>query len=299
MRVSDSQRFRIVESRVEKAKASNARVIDELATQKAIREVSDNPIGMTKALRLRDRVSSIGQYVKNIDYAKGFLAKSESAISDIVENLMRAKELGLYMANDTNDAMARQSTGREVEELVKEVVQLGNAQYNGRFVFGGFRTQSPPLSSEGNYLGDDGSIFVEVAEGGLKQINVTARNLFETTPSEREAGHFNMLHSLEVLLDGMQNDDKYQIQKALDELDFQIEKATTFNASLGGLTNALDQTQKRVEKEKDDNTAFLSSIEDSDIYKASSDFRKTDTVLQSTLLASNKMLQPSLLNYLK
>jgi flagellar hook-associated protein 3 FlgL len=38
---------------------------------------------------------------------------------------------------------------------------------------------------------------------------------------------------------------------------------------------------------------------DADAFAAVSDFKKTETILQSTLLAANKVLQPSLLNFLQ
>ena len=35
------------------------------------------------------------------------------------------------------------------------------------------------------------------------------------------------------------------------------------------------------------------------MFKASSDFKQTEAILQSTLMASNKLLQPSLMNFLQ
>jgi flagellar hook-associated protein 3 FlgL len=43
----------------------------------------------------------------------------------------------------------------------------------------------------------------------------------------------------------------------------------------------------------------LSNIVDADAFEVMSDFKKTETILQSTLLAANKALQPSLLNFLQ
>ena len=203
------------------------------------------------------------------------------------------------MANDTYDSKSREATSREVREIIEEVVQLGNTSYNNRFVFAGFRNQTPPLSLDGKYLGDDGSIFLQTSDAKFQQINLQSRHLFEATPDEAKEGHFGMLDALTGLYHGLMDNDKDAIFKMLDELDFQLEKSTSHQATVGGMWTALKQTSKRLEKDGELSMAALSEIEDADIYKATSDFKRTETVLQSTLLASNKLLQPSLMNFLQ
>jgi flagellar hook-associated protein 3 FlgL len=63
--------------------------------------------------------------------------------------------------------------------------------------------------------------------------------------------------------------------------------------------NAINNTQTRVIKDVDAAKGTLSQIEDADAFKVMSDFKKTEATLQSTLLASNKVLQPSLLNFMQ
>ena len=65
------------------------------------------------------------------------------------------------------------------------------------------------------------------------------------------------------------------------------------------MSNAISQTQARTEKDVDFTKATLSGVEDADAFKVMSDFKKTESLLQSTLLASNKVLQPSLLNFMQ
>jgi flagellar hook-associated protein 3 FlgL len=108
-----------------------------------------------------------------------------------------------------------------------------------------------------------------------------------------------MVQSLAVLYDGLMENDSDTIHQMLDEIDFQMEKTSNFMAGLGAISKSLEETDKRVELSKELNTKTLTEIEDVDIYRASSDFKRTETVLQSTLMASNKLLQPSLLNFLQ
>ena len=183
--------------------------------------------------------------------------------------------------------------------MIEEVVQIGNTTFNGRYIFGGFRNQTPPLSLEGDFLGDDGKIFMQVSPGDFRQVNMPGRDVFEASPDERLKGHFNMLTTLEVLYSGLLNNDKGSIREAMGELDFQLEKTSSGQATLGAMSSSLSATNHRLSSEETLNRARLSKVQDTDMYDASSEFKRTETVLQGTLMASTKLLQPSLLNFLQ
>lgn len=299
MRVAENQRYRQVNDQVSKAKGANSRSLDDVSTQKTIRDISDNPVGLTRAIRYKDQIGSYEQHVKNMDLTKGYMETSEQALTSLTDNLIRAKELSVAMANDTYNQASREAAGREIREIIDEVVLVGNSSYNGRYVFAGFRNQTPPITDDGNFTGDDGKIFVEVSPGSFRPINIPARSLFLPTDEEREQGHFNMVQALQNMYEGMMHNDKSAIQKSMSELEFHMEKVTSHQASIGGMWNAINNTQTRMSRDVDTAKGTLSEIEDADAFKVMSDFKKTEAILQSTLLASNKVLQPSLLNFLQ
>lgn len=299
MRISEKQRYEITNTRVEGARSTNATVLERLSTLRNINRISDDPIGTGKVVRGRDRIKNLEQLQKNIEFAKGYLERTETAVVGISENLMRAKELSVNLANATFDGDSRAAAGRELGELINDVVALGNTAFANRYVFSGYRTQTPTLSADGEFLGDDGAIFLQIDDGNYRQLNVQARYLFEADPEEQEKGHFNMIDALGIINDGFKTNDVDAIRKGMDELDFQIEKTTSYHATIGSLHNALESALKAHELDEDLSRQELSKVEEIDMFKATADFHRTESILQSTLLASNKMLQPSLLNFLQ
>lgn len=299
MRVSERMRYGNVQKRVESAKNENAHALDRLSSQKEITKLSDDPIGATQIIRFRDNIEDLRQFQKNVDYSKGYLERTETALGGMAEKLIRAKELAIGMSNDTNDASARDATSREVREIIEEVVQLGNSTFNGKYVFGGFRNQTPPISTDGEYLGDDGAIFIQMSPGNFRQVNLQARNLFEGSPDEKAEGHFNMVHALDLLNEGLKANNKDMLHKALTEIDFHMNKTTSYQATLGGVWNAINDTGDRLGSDEVMMRSKLSKVQDTDFYDASSEFRRTEVVLQGTMMASTKLLQPSLLNFLQ
>lgn len=299
MRISDRHRYDITGTRIETAKSDNAKMLETLSTQKRINRVSDDPVSMVQVIRHKDRLGRLRQFQKNAEYSKGYIETTETAISGIHDALIRAKELSVAMASSTYGPDSREAAAREINEIVNAVVNLGNTTYGSKFVFGGFRTQTPPIAADGHYVGDDGAIFMQLDEDFYQQVNLQARYLFEAGPEEQEKGHFNLIDTLTILQDGLHSDDIETVRKAMDELDQQLKKASSFQATLGAIHNAIGNASKKLELGEELTTENMSKLEDADIYKASSDFKRTETVLQSSLMASNKLLQPSLLNFLQ
>jgi flagellar hook-associated protein 3 FlgL len=299
MRVSDRQRYELANSRVGAAKSDNTAMLEQLSTQKRINRLSDDPIGLGESLKRKTQIASADQFLKNIDFSKGYIERTEGALNGIQDFLIRAKELSVSMANDTYDANSRLATAREVKEILEGVVALANSAYGNRYVFGGFRTMTPPVSRDGNFMGDDGAIFLQVDDGTFRQINLQARNLFVPSADEREGGRLGMVHTLEILKQALETDDVEGIRRAMTELDFQMDKTSSYQATLGSIYNGIEETAKRLELNREMVQENLSRIEDADVYRVTSDFKRTESVLQSTLLASNKLLQPSLMNFMQ
>lgn len=299
MRVSENSRFRTTVNRIEKAKHDNVRALDLLASQKKITKLHEDPVGAVSAIKSKKRLQDIEGFKRNVDFAKGFLDATESSLNTMIERLGRAYELGIAASNDTGGSEARLAISKEVNEITNQVIQNGNARYNGRFVFSGFRTKTPALDKDGVFLGDDGEIFIQVEQDNYRKINIPGRFIFEATPRELDSGHFNLVDALEVMRVGLESNDKGLIHQSVEEMTYHLDRLSSYQATLGAVYSDLEHAKERVDMLGESETKNLSNIEDADIYEVSSNFKRSEAILQSTLLASNKVLQPSLLNFMQ
>ncbi len=299
MRVSEQQRFWSTGQRIDRAKTDNLEALSKLSSQKKINALHDDPVGAEQAIKIKSEMKEVDSFQKNVSFSKGFLDTAETSLSAIHGGLTRAHELSIAMANDSNGAASRASTAREIRQIMNEIMQLANSKYAGKYVFSGFRTQSPTLGEDGSFLGDDGEIFLQVESGNFKKINISGRELFTASSEEAEKGHVGMVESMQLLVSGLENNEKNTIFKAIDEIEYQVDKTSNIHASVGAVWTAVSDVQKRVELKKEQAATALSQIEDADLYQATSDFKRTESVLNSTLIASNKLLEPSLINFIK
>lgn len=107
---------------------------------------------------------------------------------------------------------------------------------------------------------------------------------------------FGIMRSLDVAL---KTNDKSAIQDALEPLDQALNQINLVRAEVGGRVNQLTAASDAIQKSILDNKSLTSQIEDADLFQTMSDLSKSDTILKGTLETSSRMLNTSLLNFLK
>lgn len=115
----------------------------QMATEKKINRPSDDPVVAIRALRLRTNVSQVTQYYgKNVPDAESWLKVTEDAlstVSDVITDMIAQCTSG---ANEKLTSADRNTILDALKSLRDEVYATGNADYAGRSVFTGYRTES-------------------------------------------------------------------------------------------------------------------------------------------------------------
>lgn len=115
----------------------------QMSTQKKINRPSDDPVVAIRALRLRSSVTEVTQYYsKNIPDAESWLNVTEGALKTLSDIVTRMITLCNKGANGTWTTEDRQITLDELKALGEQVYATGDADYAGRYVFTGYRTDT-------------------------------------------------------------------------------------------------------------------------------------------------------------
>ena len=120
----------------------------QMSTEKKINRPSDDPVVAIRSLRLRSNVTEITQYYsKNIPDAESWLNVTEDALSNLSGVLTKMIEQCTTGSNGTSKTSLttknRQIILEQLEKLGEEVYSTGDADYAGRYVFTGYRTDTP------------------------------------------------------------------------------------------------------------------------------------------------------------
>lgn len=115
----------------------------QMATQKKINRPSDDPVVAIRALRLRSNVTEVTQYYsKNIPDAESWLSVTEGALDNVVDVITNmysqcTKGSSGELTNDDREIILE-----SLKALRDEVYATGDADYAGRYVFTGYRTDT-------------------------------------------------------------------------------------------------------------------------------------------------------------
>lgn len=297
-RISERYRFNSTSNRIGTAKTIADKAQETVLSGRKLRRVSDDPVGMGRAMKNRSKLDNLTQFRKSIEFSKGFLSKSEESLRSLNDTLIRSSELAIQAANSTYDAGSRKATSEEVRQLTDQAISLGNSSYGNRYVFGGFQTAVPPISDKGEYLGDDGMIFVQLDEDSFRAINLSGREIFGVS-ADREKIEKPVIESLRGLYSSLVADDKEGIHEAITQIQNSITRVSNSIAILGSRRASVDDLEQRLDQTEEILVEQSNAIESADPVEAAMSLRRAETALQSTLAAGAKILTPSLLNFLQ
>lgn len=116
----------------------------QMSTEKKVNRPSDDPIVAIRALRLRTNVNQVSQYYeKNVPDAESWLEVTESALSSMSEVVTDMIAQCTKGSNEDLTTSDRETILTALKALRDEVYSTGNADYAGRYVFTGYRTDTP------------------------------------------------------------------------------------------------------------------------------------------------------------
>lgn len=133
---------------IQRNKSAYNTYFEQYATQKKIQKPSDDPTIAVRALKYRTTMVEIEQYLKNCDDAENWLDATEKPL-DTVNNILDTMiENVTNAANDPNNADDRATIAQQLREYAGFIYeQNANADYAGRYLYTGFRTDVPLLFS--------------------------------------------------------------------------------------------------------------------------------------------------------
>lgn len=271
------------------------RAQSQLGTGKSILKPSDDPAAANRGLVLRASMRAREQEARNGADALSWLNLADSKLQGATTRLHRARDLTVRGASN-QEAVSQRAMATEIAEIRAELVGLANSRHAGRPLFTGFSDGVAVEQAAGawQYRGDAGAITRRVGEEDVVQVNVTAADVFGF---DGEGGDvFALLDRIEdALLTGRQD----VLTKELANLDVALERIGDQLSQVGAATNRVDAAMVRNGEEQLAVRSELAVTEDVDISSAVMELQTQEVAYQATLAALSRVLQPSLVDFLR
>ena len=242
---------------------------DQASSGMKFQKPEDDPVGVQRSMSLRHDRARNEQYLQNLSRAKSWMEYTEDALADLTGALNRANEIGLRGITGTTPQHARDAIAAEVLQLREEVESLKSRTMEGRTVL----TGTMPTWKVGD-------------------------NLTTTTENLTDLLDQAILH-LNELEEGLRGAAGVDPKLALANLNMTSDKALSKRATNGARVARIESLETNLTALNIQYRSLISDVEDIDITEVIIKLKSAETAYQAALGAGARLLQPSLLDYLK
>ncbi|RZU50445.1 flagellar hook-associated protein 3 FlgL [Krasilnikovia cinnamomea] len=292
IRVTEGSITTRVMANLQRNVARSGKLQEQLSSGKLISRPSDSPSGTLSSMQLRGEARVNEQYSRNADDGLGWLGTVDNILTTSLTQLNRVRELGIQSQNGAASQESREALAVEVENIRDGLIGVANTTYLGRPVFGGTTTLPAAYDSTGVYLGDTGDVMRTIGNGSQVRVGEVGPNVFGTGPDQL----FTVLSDIATSL---RANNTPALQASMDKLNASGDLIKSTLADVGARYNRVSQAKDTAQRRVDALKNQVSDIEDVDLPKTIMEMQLQQTAYQSALAATAKVIQPSLLDYLR
>ncbi len=214
-----------------KARSSENKANERLASGKRINSAKDDAAGLAIANALAANVAKLGTASRNATDGQSLIQIAEGAVSQLSDINIRQQELAAQAANGTLSDEQRQALEQERSALEQEADRIiASTEFNGKKVFSGESTT------------------IQAGTGSDASSQISIPSIDPSTLVNRDSI-------------GTQE----EAQSALDSLKSQEQSITSQRGTLGAVSSRLEVSKNRSEDSRVEEESARSRITDADI----------------------------------
>ncbi|ORC34229.1 flagellar hook-associated protein 3 [Marispirochaeta aestuarii] len=195
---------------------------NKMAEQTRIKELRDAPVAAAHSARFLSRISRLERFQENVENVQSFRRVAEGYMNEANQILHRIREIAVQGATGTFTKDDKKIMGQEVNELLKELVEVANSSgADGSKLFGGDRNITEPFRalesrhpeingrviSKVDYVGGNKDNFVEISDENLIPAGFRGNNIFWAEQHQIFSGvnaeTYTVAEDTAILIDGV------------------------------------------------------------------------------------------------
>ncbi|WP_305784886.1 flagellin [Symbioplanes lichenis] len=292
-RVTDSSISTRVLANLQRNIQKGEKIQEQLSSGKQLNRPSDSPNGTLQSMQLRGESRANSQYLRSSGDGLGWLSTLDGTLSSTSTILQKARSLtvqGLNAGAGSGESQA--AISQELDQIKTTILGYANTTYLDRPVFGGTTTGTKAFGEDGQFIGNRDAVQRTVGPNSQVRVDMDGVSAF----GEGDASVFKVLDDISTAL---KNNDMDAVGKGLERLDAAANNVKNSLSDVGARYNRITQMKSSAEDRLLDVTSQLSEVEDVDLPKTIMEMQLQQTSYQAALAASAKVIQPSLIDFLR
>lgn len=293
MRISTSMQFSLANDTIQRRTRELTKTQAQLASGHRVSSLGEDPVAGRKILRENSALREIGANRRTAQEAELNLQQSEAVLADVTDALQRVLEVSVRMGNDTFSEEDRRISADEVAQIRERLVELGNTERNGRFLFAGLGNLPEPFAADGSFSGDTGSLGVPVGRGATIQSTVSGGEPFVDATTGESV--FTMLDDLETAL---RSDDGDAVRGQIEVVRNNVDRVASVRQDIGHRFDRLTNVLNALDRAELTASATLQQERDTDFTEAVLELQQSEAGMRSALLITARLNELNLTNFL-
>lgn len=278
---------------------TNAGIIDwqnKLSTGQRIQKPSDDPVGIGYQMRYDTELNRSEEFLENARTGLGWLRTMDSLMQQASDVLKRARVLTQQASTGTVPEDARKQIAAEIRQLKEQMIAIGNSDYGGRYLFNGQKTDQMPysLTNAANDPTDKGVYFLNVSPSVTVPVSITGEQIFGEAGSPD-----NVFQVLDDIATHLEDNDQDAILDDLARIDRSADRIAIAWAEIGARTNRFELVENRILDEQIGLKQLRSEVADVDMSEAIIELKLKENVLQAALSTGARIMQVSLVDFIR
>lgn len=293
-----------------------SKINEQINSSKMVNRVSDDPHKAIRIMNLNNEIRYTEKYNYNIDETVGWMNTTDGSLDHLGNMLGDIKDDILKVGNGVYSDEEFKAIQAEVNEKIKEIADVMNTTYGGKYMFGGTNVDEPPITMEHkngvitlkiNPNSNMGDLRADISDGINIDYNISAGEIFNGKDNNGTSIDFlEEINNVSKLMDKIANgtdDEKSKAKKELlgttkDNIDNLYNHSLDERTSLGVRVNTAEKVKGLNEENILNMKGVLSLDQDVNQVEKFIELKSAELVYQASIKVGTTLMQPTILDYL-
>ncbi len=296
MRITEQNYINTFLQNVNRNRSEMAKLEEQLATQKSVNRPSDNPTAYNDGRNLEAEVTKNEQYQKNISSGLTQANTASDALNQLLDQLNTLKSTAVQGSNDKTLSQSEMDTlANNIDQLKQSMVDVGNTQIQGRYLFAGTKSDQPPFTVSGGtvtYNGDSSSLNVKISDSSTVNVSKDGNTLMNYKSGD------DLFSMLDRISSSLRTGNTQGVRDELDNIDTAVSHVSDISSSLGNVINQMQFSNQQYETSNINLKSNISTLTDADYASVVSQFQSLQTAYNAALSIHTQIMSNNLAKYM-
>lgn len=301
-----------------------SKINQQISTGKVINTVSDDPHKAIKIMNINNEIKYTEKYNYNIDESVGWMNTTDGALDNVGNLLGEIKETILKVGNGTYSQNEMKSLNEDMNEKIKQLADTLNSTYGGKYLFGGSSVDDAPITvienpdgtvklefskdKKGQTIPNTDDLKADISSGINIDYNISVGEILNIKDGNGNTVNLlDEINNLSTLMNDIANGDEQTAAKAKETLlndtkgkiDTLFDHVVNERTSLGVRVSTAEKIKELNDEDILNIQDVLSKTQDTDVVEKFIELKSAEMIYQASIQVGAKLIQPTILDYIR